>query len=91
MTGSQGLHTRSGQMSQAESDWLCANCPILASATRITNLAQDMRRTMRKLRRDLNRCKTCPARQQCPILQDYEGQITEAISAVLAEFSDYQP
>jgi len=88
MTGSQGSRTRSGQMDQAESEWLYANCPILASTTHITNLAQDMRRTMRKLRRDLNRCKTCPARQQCPILQDYEGQITEAISAVLAEFSD---
>jgi hypothetical protein len=88
MTGNQGHRTRSGQMDPAESEWLYANCPILSGTTRITNLAQDMRRTMRKLRRDLNRCKTCPAGQQCPFLQDYEERISEAISAVLAEFNE---
>jgi hypothetical protein len=88
MTGSQSHRTRSGQMDPVESEWLYANCPILADTTRITNLAQDIRRTMRKLRRDLNHCKTCPVRQQCPVLQDYEERISEAISAVLAEFSE---
>lgn len=88
MTGQPDLHPRPSQMEPAESEWLYANCPILASAARITNLAQDMKRTMRKLRRDLNHCKTCPARQQCPVLQDFEARVSEAISAVLAEFNE---
>lgn len=87
MTGDRKPQAHSGQMDPADSEWLYTNCPILAGTTRITNLAQDMKRTMRKLRRDLNRCKTCPAGQQCPVLQDYEERISEAISAVLAEFS----
>lgn len=63
-----------------------ADCPILAGLSQITSLAQDIRSTMRRLRRDLNRCKTCPAGQQCPILQRYQEQINQAIADVLAEF-----
>jgi hypothetical protein len=64
-----------------------ANCPILAGLSQITSLAQDIRATTRQLRRDLNRCKTCPLGQQCPIMQQYQEQISQAIADVLAEFS----
>lgn len=63
----------------------CDDCPVLADAVRITDLAQDIQRTMRRLRRDLNRCKTCPAGEQCPVLQNYQDQISQAIAEVLSE------
>ena len=65
----------------------CDTCPILADADRITELTQDIRRAMRRLRRDLNRCKTCPAEEQCPVLQNYQAQISQAIAEVLSEIT----
>jgi hypothetical protein len=63
----------------------CAACPVLADAARITDLAQDIQRTMRKLRRDLNRCRSCSAGEQCPLLQDYQAEVSQAIAEVLSE------
>jgi hypothetical protein len=71
-----------------QAERLYANCPILAGLSRIEDLTQDIRQTMRQLRRDLNRCKTCPAGQQCPVMQEYRNQISQAIADVLAEFSN---
>jgi hypothetical protein len=65
----------------------CATCPILADAARITDLAQDIQRTMRRLRRDLEHCKACAAGEQCPILQNYQAQISQAIVEVLSELT----
>lgn len=65
---------------------LCAACPVLADAAHLSDLAQDVQRAMRKLRRDLDRCKTCPAGGQCPVLQSYQADIAEAIHVILAEF-----
>ena len=65
----------------------CDTCPILADTARITDLAQDLQRTMRRLRRDLSRCKTCPAGEQCPVLQNYQAQISQAITEVLSELT----
>jgi hypothetical protein len=62
-------------------------CPVLADAARITDLAQDLQRTMRRLRRDLDRCKTCPAGEQCPVLQNYQAQISQAITEVFSELT----
>lgn len=73
----------SGQRSVQEH--AIANCPILAGISRVSDLAQDLQRTMRQLRRDLERCKTCPAGPQCPVLQQYQTQISQAITDVLAE------
>lgn len=66
----------------------CAACPVLADAAHLSDLAQDIRRTMRKLRGDLNRCKTCAAGEQCPILQDYQARISRAIADVLSELTN---
>ena len=65
----------------------CARCPVLADVDHITDLTQDIQRTMRKLRRDLNRCQACTTREQCPILQDYQAQISRAIAEVLSELT----
>jgi hypothetical protein len=65
----------------------CPACPILADITHLTDLTQDIQRTMRKLRRDLNRCKACPAGEQCPVLQNYQAQVSQAIAEVLAELA----
>lgn len=64
---------------------LIANCPILAGISRIGDLSQDLQRSMRQLRRDLERCKTCRAGPECPALRDYQDKITDAIVSVLAE------
>ena len=74
-------------MSSAPGATPCDNCPILADAARITDLTQDIRRAMRRLRRDLNRCKTCPVGEQCPVLQNYQAQINQAITEVLSELT----
>jgi hypothetical protein len=63
-----------------------ANCPILAGLSRITDLTQDIQHTMRQLRRDLGRCKTCPAGPQCPIMQEYQDHISRAIADIMLEF-----
>jgi hypothetical protein len=72
-------------MNAAPSNTPCDTCPVLADAARITDLAQDIQRAMRRLRRDLDRCKTCPAGERCPVLLNYQDQISQAITEVLSE------
>jgi hypothetical protein len=74
-------------LNTAPCDTQCDTCPVLADAARITDLAEDLQRTMRRLRRDLNRCKTCPAGERCPVLQSYQAQIRQAILEVFSELT----
>jgi hypothetical protein len=53
----------------------------------MSSLTEDIQQTMRQLRRDLNRCKTCPSGEQCPVLQEYQNIINQAVASVLEEFS----
>ena len=68
-------------------DTPCDSCPVLDDAAHVTDLTQDIRRAMRRLRRDLDRCKTCPAGEQCPALRNYQAQINQAIVEVLSELT----
>jgi hypothetical protein len=79
--------TPSSALHGAPCDAVWETCPVLADAARITDLAQDLQHAMRRLRRDLNRCKTCPAGEQCPVLQNYQAQISRAIAEVLSELT----
>jgi hypothetical protein len=83
MTANRQIHP-SAEAGQAEKPSI--NCPILAGLSRIADLTQDLQHTMSQLRRDLDHCKTCPARQACPVMQEYQQQISQAIDDFLAEF-----
>lgn len=61
-------------------------CPVRVDLRQAENLAQDLRRTMRRLRRDLRHCPRCPEQAGCTILETVNRQIDAALTAVLAEW-----
>ena len=68
-------------------DSIPASCPILDDTTLIKAQALDLAKTMRKLRRDLESCKTCICVEDCPVLQNFKKTVNTAISEVTQELN----
>ena len=62
-----------------------SSCPILDDTCIIRALSLDLAKTLRKLRRDLEACKTCICVDDCPVLQNFKTTINTAISEVTQE------
>jgi hypothetical protein len=65
----------------------CPACPILENSRKIQDLTQDLRKTMRKLRRDLNFCQACTSYRNCPVLQLFNSAVQAAIQEVNDEWN----
>jgi len=61
------------------------SCPILDDTATIKTLSLDLAKTIRKLRRDLESCKTCICVEDCPVLQNFKSTVGIAISEVTQE------
>ncbi len=62
------------------------HCPILAESERVRDLSNDLAKTMRKLRRDLNKCARCPAFEGCAVLKDLNTVVQAALDQVMDEW-----
>ena len=61
-------------------------CPVLDDTVLIQSLSTDLVKTLRKLRRDLRACESCPGVDECPVLKNFNGQVTTAIHEVIEEW-----
>jgi len=64
-------------------------CPLQENASKTVGLGKDLVRSLRRLRRDLQACKTCPsgkAGRICPVRQDFNNQVDTAIAELNAEW-----
>ena len=62
------------------------NCPIRKEAEKLKGLGGEMKRAMRRLRRDLARCDVCPDLVECPIRQEFNAMIDGIIAEVNKEW-----
>jgi len=62
-----------------------ADCPILHDSQHLAGLSQDMARTIRRIRRNLNLCDQCPSFADCAVLADLKSNVDTAIREVLSE------
>ena len=63
-------------------------CPVLQDTRQIEGLSQDLSKTLRKLRRDLEACRKCPNYDNCQVLKDFNSMVQTALSEVASEW-DY--
>jgi hypothetical protein len=61
-------------------------CPILAGADQVRELSNDLAKTMRKLRRDLNLCSRCPAFEGCGLLKELNAVVQAALDQIMDEW-----
>ena len=57
-------------------------CPVAVDVKEVTDLSQDLVRSLRRLRRDLLRCQGCERQATCPILAQFRAQVDGAIQSV---------
>jgi hypothetical protein len=63
-----------------------AACPMSARVEQVLRLSSDLRRGMRRLRRELNACQKCPAGEDCRFIRYFQDQVNAAILQVNAEW-----
>ncbi len=63
------------------------SCPILNEANLAADLAVNMQLSIRRLRRALADCTSCPASLSCPARQSFIEQTHAAIQQVLDEWT----
>lgn len=61
-------------------------CPIQQDTAVLQSLSFDMLRTMRRIRRQLLNCPSCPAFDNCPTLDKLNTTIKTAISEITEEW-----
>jgi hypothetical protein len=63
-----------------------ASCPVACRVSRVLSLSFDLRRAMRRLRRELNACQACPLGENCRFMSYFQGQVQAAITQVTEEW-----
>ena len=63
-----------------------AGCPIAADINLVLDLAEDLNRAMRQLRRKLNACKKCPLDSSCGFRRAFQERVDAIIHEVNAEW-----
>ncbi len=66
---------------------LAPACPVKVDVEEILAHELGMLFAMRRLRRSLKRCKGCPSARDCPVYQNFNAQIDQALQEVNEEFS----
>ncbi len=61
-------------------------CPILQDTQQIQGLSHDLTKSIRKLRRDLRKCQSCPSFEDCPTLKEFNSIVDAAILATPARW-----
>lgn len=70
-----------------------SQCPLWDAGQELADVNADLKRMMRRLRRDLKRCERCPNRPQvegdpeCLALSRFHRQVEEAIRLVNEEMA----
>ena len=66
-----------------------STCPVAQDAQQIQDLTTTTVKAMRKLRKDLRRCKTCSCLEDCPIKTNLHESIQAALDQIYEEWNLY--
>ena len=61
-------------------------CPVKADAEQVATTGENFLKALRRLRRDLNACRSCPLAEDCPVLSSLNSQVVAAITEVNIEW-----
>jgi hypothetical protein len=61
-------------------------CPVKADVEQVATTGQDFVKALRRLKRDLNACRSCPLAEDCPVLSSFNSQVVTAITEVNIEW-----
>jgi hypothetical protein len=62
-------------------------CPIGADSLKVAALSHDLVRALRRLRRDMQLCQSCPRdAAACPLLGEFNSLVSQAIEEVWEEW-----
>jgi hypothetical protein len=71
-------------------------CPLWSSNQELADLNEDLKRLPRRLRRDLQRCQTCPkyypegSGAECAAMEVFQRQVQTAVQLVSVELGLFQ-
>lgn len=80
-------------MKATEREMSPGQCLLWDAGQELEDVNADLKRMMRRLRRDLRRCERCPNKRkgdgepECPALQRFHKQVEEAVRVVNEELS----
>jgi hypothetical protein len=63
------------------------NCRLNTDMQRTTQMGRDFLKSLRRLRRDLKKCRYCSAKGDCPFLTHWNAQIDAAVSEITTEWA----
>ena len=78
-------------MKASEREMTPGQCPLWEAGQELAEVNTDLKRMMKRLRRDLRRCERCPSRRktedepECPALERFHKQVEEAVRLVNEE------
>jgi len=61
-------------------------CPIIDDIGEVQENSKKLTKSLRKLRRDLDLCKTCKSVDDCPTLRQFNSMVQTAITEVNEEW-----
>jgi hypothetical protein len=61
-------------------------CPVKVDAEQVATTGENFLKALRRLRRDLNACRSCPLAEDCPVLSSLNSQVVAAITEVNIEW-----
>jgi len=61
-------------------------CPVKADVEQVATTGENFLKALRRLRRDLNACRSCPLAEDCPVLSSFNSQVVAAITEVNIEW-----
>lgn len=64
-------------------------CPVIQHADRVLDLSKSTAAALRKFRRSLQYCQSCPKEGVCPNLESLNSQIAAAIQDLTEEWNLY--
>lgn len=59
-----------------------SDCPVYWQANQALNSTRRVAGMLRKLRRALRACRRCPAAQDCPVVQNFNLQLEDALAEI---------
>ena len=60
-------------------------CPVQEETENVLELSKDLRRAVRRLKRSMGACMHCAAKQDCPVLINFQMTVNEAIGEIIEE------
>lgn len=71
-------------MKNKSTPWL--TCPVVPFTTKVLASASELNLALKRLRRAMHHCESCPNSVDCPILADFNSKFNTALQQITDEW-----